>query len=151
MSLTDPSKLPNFIAWVEALESGDFDQARGTLREKVDGEVIGYCCLGVATDLAVRAGVTSTLLADDEWDCASLDDPEHRHNQWCAARGTEILAPEVAEWLGLAADERNPELFWLDGGAAGEASVVNDRGTSFADIAMMLRYKYLDSEAPQDK
>lgn len=38
--------------WVNALESGDYTQTTGCLRD-----VNGHCCLGVLTELAVEAGV----------------------------------------------------------------------------------------------
>lgn len=37
--------------WIEALESGDYEQTVGTLKgEDIDGNV-GFCCLGVYCDL----------------------------------------------------------------------------------------------------
>lgn len=56
-----------FRKWVKALRSGKYDQIQGQLRE-VDGEynfdtdefkatnVVGFCCLGVLCDLAVKDG-----------------------------------------------------------------------------------------------
>lgn len=45
-------------AWVEALRSGEYEQTRGILtRINSDEEPVGHCCLGVACDLAVKAGV----------------------------------------------------------------------------------------------
>jgi hypothetical protein len=39
-------------SWIEALRSGEYPQTRHTLRSFGDG----YCCLGVAADLEVKAG-----------------------------------------------------------------------------------------------
>ena len=35
--------------WIEALRSGDFKQARGSLKDEFDGS---YCCLGVLATVA---------------------------------------------------------------------------------------------------
>jgi hypothetical protein len=45
--------------WINALESGDYLQTRGALqRLESDGyRPVGYCCLGVLTDIAAKAGV----------------------------------------------------------------------------------------------
>lgn len=39
--------------WVEALRSGDYEQAKFDLRkkDKLNGQIVGYCCLGVLTDI----------------------------------------------------------------------------------------------------
>lgn len=44
--------------WVAALRSGEFEQGRDQLKRE-DGS---YCCLGVATVLAMRAGVPGASL-----------------------------------------------------------------------------------------
>ena len=64
--------------WVTALESGEYPQTRGALRRvRPDGNrPAGFCCLGVLTDLAVKAGVTEvcrenqdgTISYRDSWD-----------------------------------------------------------------------------------
>lgn len=51
--------------WTEALRSGDYEQGQGQLRRDDDGDVFGptpleasqYCCLGVACEIAKKAGV----------------------------------------------------------------------------------------------
>lgn len=51
-------------AWVEALRSGNYQQAHGLLCEiDGEGEPVGYCCLGVLCDLAAKdcAPVTRRL------------------------------------------------------------------------------------------
>jgi hypothetical protein len=37
--------------WIAALESGDYEQSRGTLKNKT-----GYCCLGVLCEVAQMRG-----------------------------------------------------------------------------------------------
>lgn len=65
--------------WVAALRSEEFRQATGGLRRVPDKGAVGYCCLGVACEVAVREGAVPTY----DGDCLVLPD-------------------EVAEWLGLA-------------------------------------------------
>lgn len=49
-------------AWVPALRSGDYSQAEGVLNETRQGEYpIGHCCLGVATDIAIKSGFAPSL------------------------------------------------------------------------------------------
>ena len=43
--------LENICKWNEALRSGEYEQARGRLRDTSLG-IIGYCCLGVAAKIA---------------------------------------------------------------------------------------------------
>lgn len=45
--------------WTEALRSGDYEQATGTLlkTDSGNGETIGHCCLGVLCEIAIKQGV----------------------------------------------------------------------------------------------
>lgn len=45
--------LDNIVKWCEALESGEYEQTKDCLHENGDG----YCCLGVACELAILDGV----------------------------------------------------------------------------------------------
>ena len=79
--------------WLTALRSGEYEQGTGYLNR--DGK---FCCLGVATDLAVKAGL-------GEW----VEDYVHgvkgfvSTNNPVAPEGSEVglLPREVARWLGL--------------------------------------------------
>jgi len=42
--------------WIEALESGEYTQGRGALTKVGPDGSRSHCCLGVLTDLAVKAG-----------------------------------------------------------------------------------------------
>jgi hypothetical protein len=42
--------------WLEALESGKYKQIKSRLREHVGPRTFGYCCLGVACDVANKVG-----------------------------------------------------------------------------------------------
>lgn len=43
--------------WVEALRSGKYQQATGTLTAITPAGKVGHCCLGVLTEIAVADGV----------------------------------------------------------------------------------------------
>lgn len=82
-------------AWVRALRSGKFPQTQGTLC-KIDekGNAIGYCCLGVLCELAVKDGVEITVEKK----------PVSRHVKYGLETGHLPLA--VMQWAGLT--EQNP-------------------------------------------
>ncbi len=75
-------------AWVKALESGKFSQTKNELRDHQ-----GYCCLGVACELAAEAGIIGKA---KHW----LDDDDNDHFSYA---GESLgLPPKVQRWLGLA-------------------------------------------------
>lgn len=49
--------------WVEALRSGEYQQASGYLRTGIEG-YWSYCCLGVLCDIAVKDGVVGWAHGD---------------------------------------------------------------------------------------
>lgn len=79
-------------AWLAALRSGAYRQARGTLVEFKGGidpgaEVpVAYCCLGVLTDLYCKNSP-----AGKANDMGILD----------ASEGSEVLSEPVQKWAGL--------------------------------------------------
>lgn len=56
MTTNHVPNLENIRKWIDALRSGEYKQTVGALRDSS-----GYCCLGVACDLAVKAGVPMRL------------------------------------------------------------------------------------------
>lgn len=91
--------------WVAALRSGEYEQGTGALNNK--GK---YCCLGVLSDLAIKAGVPVTVVVEDR---TYYD-------------GHDALPPDsVTEWAGL--DRRNPNVDLSDGCVVDLASL-NDTG-----------------------
>ena len=48
--------------WVRALRSGEYKQAEQSLRREITPGTMGYCCLGVLTDLYCKA--TKTEIPD---------------------------------------------------------------------------------------
>jgi hypothetical protein len=53
-------------AWVQALESDEYQQTKGCLKDS-----IGFCCLGVLCDLAVKAGhgswIGNNININEQW------------------------------------------------------------------------------------
>lgn len=86
-------------SWCKALRSGEYTQGRGSMRDVVIGEdglsCDVYCCLGVLTDLYVKAGNPDTYHSG-EWD-APLSVFEEG-----------VLVPPVREWAGIT--DANPAL-----------------------------------------
>lgn len=124
--------------WIEALRSGEYQQAEGQLRKcgdnwEVDPSDSAYCCLGVLCDLYAQ---------------------EHSHAEWGGGldRGELFLSEEfhlpreVREWAGMRSDNGNlgteTTIVHLtsDGHPVAETSAdnlvdLNDSGASFAEIA----------------
>lgn len=109
-------------AWVEALESGEYEQGFGWLRQTVNGKTC-HCALGVLGDLAVKAGLaewlegvpgTAFLRAGDSEEFCSL--PDGLPDDWLPLEGDDAKVGEGVYVSGL-----------------------NDNGTSFAQIAALLR------------
>lgn len=131
--------------WAAALESGEYNQTKGTLRRLTptggdDNEMlpVGYCCLGVLCELAVKAGVIPpaepkiyTFGADKEWSVARYDDGHEAH-----------LPARVQNWAGLS--NPDPLVDYISSDVGREAlSFLNDTGTAFPDIAAAIRKTWL--------
>lgn len=117
--------------WVDALRSGEYEQTTNVLcRLNEDDEPVGFCCLGVACDLALKAGidlkVSNGTLTDAE--LAEDDDPIR-----CLSYGgaTAALPPVVRAWLGLSDGNDNG----MYGGGMECLAGRNDAGASFGAIA----------------
>lgn len=142
----------NFQKWVDALRSGAYKQGFGRL---YTAENDTYCCLGVACDLAERAGV-DTNYRDRDW----VDRPPGFTGvPW---RQAFTLPEGVAKWLGLdwesndpnpgkepprtSSNRGNPRIVKFDGGWR-TASEVNDSGNaSFAAIADLIEKRWLSDD-----
>lgn len=114
----------NAKAWVEALDSDKYEQGDGALCIRTpDGDK--YCCLGVACDLAVKAGVVAeTVEAEGENDVVYF------------GASSDLLPPEVEDWLGLRSENGSY-------GVGGEdTSFVTDNDVdkkSLSEIAAIIR------------
>lgn len=107
--------------WCAALRSGEYQQARDTLRTS-SGDA--YCCLGVLTDLYVKAGNKERVITGD-------DEDAYTDYVW----DDDLLSERVRKWAGLA--ECNPLL--IEGSTVdGHAATLNDNGTTFREIAQLI-------------
>lgn len=117
VQLTDAQR-----AWVDALRSGKYEQAQGALAPLGENdEPVGFCCLGVACELANAAGVPlrTNRAATFEGYSRTYDDD------------AAVLPTSVREWLGLATSS----------GVYGESMQLtarNDEGVTFAEIADLI-------------
>jgi hypothetical protein len=120
------------LKWVEALRSGDYAQAKGSLKDDLDPDdptKIGYCCLGVLCELAVQEGgiinsvrksSTGTYYYDEESGLLP-----YSVQQWA---GFETASPEFAVTNDLTGDYE--EYHWL--------TDLNDNGKTFAEMADLI-------------
>lgn len=118
----------NAKLWVDELRSGNFEQARRRLRDHIDEDREGYCCLGVACVLYERETGLGHWDGDGTFVVADLD-----------ANHAE-LPNAVREWLGL-----TNVAGWYGQGASIPAdrphdskdclAIKNDAGAPFTEIA----------------
>ena len=110
--------------WVQALLSGDFDQARGALRK---GQA--HCCLGVACEVYRKA------TGNGKWDA----------DGWFLGR-MKHLPEEVSEWLGIASVDG----LLVEGVSVTSRSLteLNDAGVGFAEIAHLIESGALELDEP---
>jgi hypothetical protein len=123
-----PCNRENMTKLVEALESGNYQQARGYLRVlNSDGTAKGYCCLGVACDIS---GV-------GHWFGRGYRVREHNTSAF-ALPPTTGLPLQVQEWLGV-----DDPFVRISSQHALCATTLNDNGWDFHQIAAQLRKVYL--------
>lgn len=103
--------------WIEALESGEYKQTTGALRNSK-----GFCCLGVLCDLAHKEGLIGVRTYSS--DVFQYDDS-------CS-----ILPKSVRIWAGMA--DANGQL--LNGTYLTQLN--DERGYSFKDIANKIREEW---------
>jgi hypothetical protein len=123
--------IENMTKLVEALESGEYTQAQQMLR-------VGkrYCCLGVACDLAGKAGLGEWKSVYGDWRFEHID----------GSKSTKVLPTGVRQWLGvqhsqLELSDWTADLDWDKSRLSG--STLNDGGSTFAQIAAKIREVYL--------
>ena len=103
--------------WAAALESGAYQQATGALRKND-----AFCCLGVLCDLYQRE--TGRGRWDESLFVASGE------------KTTLTLPSSVQRWAGV--EDENPTIADR-GNAICFAAYLNDNGTSFTEIAQLIR------------
>jgi hypothetical protein len=105
----------NAKKWIRALRSGKFKQGKSVLAT-VDGK---FCCLGIACELAVKAGIIRPKRRNSEG------------NFVYGANNRKYLPTTVQKWLGLT-DNEGP---FKKEGINSSLSEENDRGVTFKKIA----------------
>jgi hypothetical protein len=119
-------------AWVKALRSGEYAQSTGALcnlknvgtESRDEYAVKGYCCLGVLTDLAVKAEVAQWERSGDGLPVQGVRETiEPGINTVVTA----LLPQNVMDWAGL--EQTNPLI------RGKSLASMNDEGKSFEEIA----------------
>ena len=106
--------------WIEALRSGEYLQGKHQLK---DGNT--FCCLGVLTDLAVRANV-------GKWYGESWHDSLIEYSS--------LLPPRIQTWSGM---ETYSGAFLMENGITScSLSQMNDEGKSFEEISEVIAEKF---------
>ncbi len=128
----------NMRRWIEALESGEYEQTNGVL---FDGT--GYCCLGVLAKIQGYEFVPVGTKEHVGWGVPCPDVPRLPH--------TGLPPVAAVDWLGIDRSEVGGVLDNVlirvetdyDGGSDRiHATEANDNGESFASIAAQLREMY---------
>lgn len=113
--------------WIEALESGKYEQGQGTLREEDS-----FCCLGVLCDLY------HDEVDDEDW-CYVEDDQWNPEGYFTFLDNSDVLPQAVMDWAGM--DSANPIVnVGIDN--ADTLADVNDNGMAFQDIAQIIRKEF---------
>jgi hypothetical protein len=126
--------------WVAALRSGDYVQARGTLRGPAedDAGAVGYCCLGVLCDLHREFIESQVGPGHAEWvptaEMKSVGVARIMAYRSGSYQAEGVLPGPVKEWAGL--DSINP-----CASGCGYLSELNDGCHSFAHIADIIEGK----------
>jgi hypothetical protein len=110
--------------WAKALESNEFEQGRYALN-KQDAK---FCCLGVLTVLAERAGVHLAKREDERTGNFGMF-------RYGLAGQTGYLPGEVLAWAGLLTED--PYVTYK--GTSEPLTALNDRGVQFKTIATIIR------------
>ena len=127
---TDAEILDHRRQWLAALRDPDRMQVKNVLcKLDDDGNAVGYCCLGVAADVA-----------GTRWNVLKVNGtgPVRTYEGECGSTSYEVLPPETAEWLGLGSEARLPDLNRQYDGHTLSLAGLNDEGLSFGEIAALI-------------
>lgn len=112
--------------WVAALKSGEYKQCQGTLTRVAYDGTESHCCLGVLTELAVKAGVIERAEGALSH-TVSYPDVDGLQG--------DVTPVKVQAWSGLAVG--NPSVNY--NGEIEALAVLNDRdGLTFPEIAKLI-------------
>ena len=89
--------------WIDALESGEYEQGVGTLRKKGPDGKSTYCCLGVLCEVAIKAGVPVKTRLVTAGEDMFEDEPKWFETTYDHSSG--FLPESVREWAGLETED----------------------------------------------
>lgn len=148
--------------WLDALYSGHYKQAHGSL-EVIKPEEAGHCCLGVLCDVAIKNDVgivrkpgTNRFNQEDVWygdPAVEPDEIRYGHGHDTQPISISVLPERVVEWAGL--HEPNPSFVLTEellalipdnlldknvygGGVGMTLAELNDLGVPFEVIAKII-------------
>lgn len=114
--------------FINALRSGNYKQASGTLARKLPGEDWKYCCLGVACEVARQNGV----------EIAVTDRSEDYSTNRMYDNRLDILPQAVREWYGF--EQANPTINVPRHCDSCEEIHMEDNGATYANDALALSF-----------
>lgn len=121
----------NIKLWLAGLRSGQYVQGDGRLKQDRSGQTL-HCCLGVACEVALQNGVELSVdVANGQFHSVYLFDNE-----------VSYLPNKVQNWLGLRHD--NPIVWDVDNVYHYELVDLNDKGTSFEEIADLIESNWVN-------
>lgn len=119
----------NMLKWAEELENTRKPQAMGRLRSAA-----GYCCLGIACELAIRHGVPLHVRVDE--------------GTYAYDNKSTYLPSAVRNWLGITAPEWPGNVRLPCGNHRTNASNLNDDDeATFPEIALAVRQRVAMEQA----
>lgn len=134
--------------WTDALRSGDYEQATGRLVEvdPANGKAIGYCCLGVLCELAIKAGVS---VEKSEPRLCSEESGDEFYGGISYDGNDATLPGSVMRWADITYNDGSAAKKWGEDGDYAYADFpdslagLNDNGMSFREIANLIE-KYTE-------
>ena len=124
---TDKQKIDRLTAWIKALRSGEYKQARYVLRHEDN-----FCCLGVACDIFRKRTKLGSWVSN-------LYQEHNKDFKLSKSKESEVMIRGVYQYFGF--KEGNPQD--SDKNESSLASL-NDRGKSFKFIANVIEKVYLE-------
>lgn len=98
---------------LDALKSGEYEKTVGMLKRHKDDNTVGYCCLGVLSDVASKQGVcgefkraTDAAGYVESWYNLPEEATDYYGNSY-VEYNTAFLPGSVSKWSGLDSDTQN--------------------------------------------
>jgi hypothetical protein len=138
MVITDPDHRARIERLCDALESGEFNQTTGALRNSY-----GYCCMGVACEISgLHRWVERAKQGYFAYGTPGSVEPE---TDVSAGLEAGYLPTTVSEWYGWNGSN-NPVVKTDDGGLATLSQLNDLKHANFCAIAHVIRRTYLGED-----